>query len=659
MKTRYTWLAMLLPAFLNAQTVLFSEDFDAGAPGFTLNTSDLGSTTSGSNTWVVNNAFTGGSGNIICFGIPFGFTIPNTPLQPAGIVPQNGNYMHISSVAALNSGVLNASFAAADGLCTPAENNFVRMTSDVSTVGASSVTISFWWLCQGGPQSYGEVYFSNDQGGTWNLITTPITQYRNQPTWAQQTITLPIFNNQPTLRFGFRFVNGTSLLGAEDPAFSVDNFSISSDEGVPNSIAVASVSATSICQGGTLDVAYDALGSYTPGNVFTAQLSDANGSFASPVSVGSVTSTTSGTITATIPAGTPAGSGYRVRVVASTPPTTGSALEIDINVIAAANSGEDTETTICKATGVYDLFALIPGNPDPGGAWVGPGGMAFDGLFNSFSNPGGDYIYAINSPPPCGASLTTVTVELLDGANAGGDNSATSCSTSPQVNLFNFLTGSADLSGIWFTEQGVPTPPTVTSSGAYMYVVYGSGPCPNDTSYITFTVVEAPDAGNGATVTLSPDDPPVSLTSLLNGDPDLGGTWTGPGGTTVPEVLDPATATPGLYVYTVPGTPPCGDATASLAIIITVSVQDIEGGGTPRWLGEEPGSGHVLWFPPHLDGKPVTITVWDAGGRLLQGLGGAVVAQERLLLPLGNASRGMYLVRVEWDGQASILKLVQ
>ena len=44
--------------------------------------------------------------------------------------------------------------------------------------------------------------------------TAAFTQYRNQTNWVQQTITLAAFDNQPTLRFGFRFVNGTSLLGA-------------------------------------------------------------------------------------------------------------------------------------------------------------------------------------------------------------------------------------------------------------------------------------------------------------------------------------------------------------------------------------------------------------------------------------------------------------
>lgn len=65
-------------------------------------------------------------------------------------------------------------------------------------------------------------------------------------------------------------------------------------------------------------------GSFNGGNVFTAQLSDASGSFASPVNIGSVTSTVSGTISATIPASTPAGTGYRIRVVASSPAIPGS-----------------------------------------------------------------------------------------------------------------------------------------------------------------------------------------------------------------------------------------------------------------------------------------------------------------------------------------------
>lgn len=55
------------------------------------------------------------------------------------------------------------------------------------------------------------------------------------------------------------------------------------------------------------------------GNIFTAQISDANGSFASPLNIGTLIGTTSGTVNAIIPHTLPAGTGYRIRVVASNP----------------------------------------------------------------------------------------------------------------------------------------------------------------------------------------------------------------------------------------------------------------------------------------------------------------------------------------------------
>ena len=58
-------------------------------------------------------------------------------------------------------------------------------------------------------------------------------------------------------------------------------------------------------------------GTMNPGNIVTAQLSDGSGSFASPVVLGTLATTTSGTISGTIPAGTPTGAGYRIRVVSS------------------------------------------------------------------------------------------------------------------------------------------------------------------------------------------------------------------------------------------------------------------------------------------------------------------------------------------------------
>jgi hypothetical protein len=78
-----------------------------------------------------------------------------------------------------------------------------------------------------------------------------------------------------------------------------------------------------VCAGASLSVPFTAAGTFAAGNVFTAQLSDAAGSFAAPVAIGTLPGTSSGTIAATVPAATAGGSGYRVRVVSSNPAVTG------------------------------------------------------------------------------------------------------------------------------------------------------------------------------------------------------------------------------------------------------------------------------------------------------------------------------------------------
>ncbi len=74
---------------------------------------------------------------------------------------------------------------------------------------------------------------------------------------------------------------------------------------------------TTICSGSNVNVPYSAVGSFDVGNIFTAQLSDAGGSFSSPVNIGSVAATLTGTIAAAIPQITLTGAGYRIRIVSS------------------------------------------------------------------------------------------------------------------------------------------------------------------------------------------------------------------------------------------------------------------------------------------------------------------------------------------------------
>ncbi len=411
MKRLSILVACILSVSLQAQVNLFTENFESGGAGaFTLNTTDLSSQTdaTGYNKWIVNNVYTGGSGSITCFGFPIGYTIANTNNQPGGITNSpNSFYMHILSDEAQIDGINCSSYLAADGFCNFAQNHFSGMTGDISTTTYTSVSFSFWWICGGSVNNFGEVYYSTNSGSNWTMITTPISQYSGSAIWQQQTITDPAFDNQPTLRFGFRFVNNQTT-AASDPGFSVDDINI---VGVfdPNAVTTGTITPANYCAGDSINIPYTETGSYGGGNIFTAELSDDLGSFASPVTLGSLASTASGTINGVIPGGTLPGSGYLVRVVSSSPVIVGSSSS-SITI-----SGPPAAAAI--NTGPYcagDTIFLVA-NGGVSYAWAGPNSFTslqpdpFIG--SSISADAGVYTVTVTSAAGCTAiSSTTVVV---------------------------------------------------------------------------------------------------------------------------------------------------------------------------------------------------------------------------------------------------------
>jgi hypothetical protein len=163
--------------FLLAQVnIFYQQDFNAGVPtDWSLNTSDLGGTASNLyNRWVVDGHYPAGSieADLTCSAgdICWPINIPAVPNQPAGIVggPQS-NFLYVSYVHNPNYGgctpptVNYLAFLAADGTCTPAQRYFAKMNTPATIpAGSNPVKLSFPWICQGGPQSYGEVYYSTN-----------------------------------------------------------------------------------------------------------------------------------------------------------------------------------------------------------------------------------------------------------------------------------------------------------------------------------------------------------------------------------------------------------------------------------------------------------------------------------------------------------------
>ena len=105
--------------------------------------------------------------------------------------------------------------------------------------------------------------------------------------------------------------------------------------------------AASQCNNAALNIPYTVNCNYNAGNIFTAQLSDATGSFLSPTSIGSLSAIGNGTINATIPALALAGTNYRIRIVSSSPVTIGN------------NNGTNISISACTFT--FNVKLIIQG----------------------------------------------------------------------------------------------------------------------------------------------------------------------------------------------------------------------------------------------------------------------------------------------------------
>jgi hypothetical protein len=593
--------------------VLFSEDFE-GTPDFTLNTTDAGSAVSVWNTWVVNDSYTGGTGEVVCIGFPFGYTIVNTPAQPVGISSPNGNYLHTASVEGITDGITCCSFGAADGLCIPADNTFSRMSVDVSTVGAPQVELKFWWVCEGGASYYGQVYYSTNGGASWAATGAP-AQYNFQGSWTEQSISLPDFGNQATLRFGFRFVNAVGL-GAADPGFAVDDVRIvassvnSITSNLPGEVGY-------FCQGYTFDLPFTAGGTFAPGNVFTAQLSDASGSFAAPVAIGSLTGTGSGTIACTIPGNTPGGAGYLVRVVSDLPAVTGTVGFGSIQVIEAPYAGENASIDVCSGA---DPFTMDLGG-DPGGTWGGPS-VVVGATYDASTMEPGTYSYFLPGELTCPSSSATLVITEIPGADAGISTVAVICKNTGIYQLFDYLGGTPDTGGTWTGPGGNPSDGTfnsnTTNGGIYTYTVDPGGACGADEAVVTVQIGLPGEAGEDGTWSICSNALPVDLYDLLDVAADQDGIWFS-GGAPFNGEAEQA----GNYVYIDYAEQPCVNDTAFIELVVMPDAYAGENGtaevcpgdppfalitvlgGTPQaggiWTGPD-GSPHPGIFNPGTDG---------------------------------------------------------
>lgn len=209
------------------------------------------------------------------------------------------------------------------------------------------------------------IQLSNDGGFTY-----PFTILSSTPNDGTETITVPSVLTS-TARIRVQAVGNIFF------DISNVNFTIQAGSAALTTLATSAITGN-VCAGQPLNVTYNGDGPANAGNIFTAQLSNSAGSFAAPVVIGTLSSTSpSGTISCTIPAGTLQANAYRIRVVASAPAVTGSDNGTALTVYAAVGAAATITGSSAVCQGQSGLVYSIPAVSNASSyAWTLPSGFS-------------------------------------------------------------------------------------------------------------------------------------------------------------------------------------------------------------------------------------------------------------------------------------------
>ena len=205
---------------------------------------------------------------------------------------------------------------------------------------------------------------------------------------------------------------------------------------------------------------------FNTGNIFTAQLSDANGNFSSPTSIGTVTSTTATTISASIPANTPAGGSYRIRVVSSNPVQVGGDNGTNITVnVPNVNLGPNVSMCPGDTTVLTAPAGVLSYNWSNGG-------------INQVLNVTTANTYSVTVSNGVCSKADTIVVSALAAPTPSLSDTTTVCANSTVLNPGTF-------SAYAWNTGATSSTLTANTSGLYKVTVTGSNTCTaSDQSFV-------------------------------------------------------------------------------------------------------------------------------------------------------------------------------
>lgn len=289
---------------------------------------------------------------------------------------QNGAPIVFSGTGDVRNTTVSSGYSGASGggnvfLTTGGTKDF--LIAGINTSTCSSIVLTFGLFKSTTTSNGSELTVSTSTDGvTYSNLTVPtLPTGSGTATWYLVTINTGI---PSTANLRLRFVNTS----ASTVQFRIDDVKLTGTCASTNSITTGTVSAPpfslpscTATANGTIN--FTSSGTFNSGNVYTAQLSDASGSFSSPISVGTLTSTAnSGTINVTIPAGTPSGTGYVIRIISSNPSTTGS------------NSAAFTITLTCNTPTATCSYNGAMSNANSNGCGDGSGACNLASTYSYF-----------------------------------------------------------------------------------------------------------------------------------------------------------------------------------------------------------------------------------------------------------------------------------
>ena len=425
-----------------------------------------------------------------------------------------------------------------------------------------------------------------DNGGSWSSY---VNLSKNTCGWVGWVIVpVPVGANWVRYRFRVLSYNAAPIAGLDDVCI------YGSSCGSPTTVATGIVT-SSICLNTTgatpISIPFSSTGYFDPGNAFVAEISDATGSFIGGSIIGTLSlsgNDPSGVVNANLPPGLPLGTGYRVRINATSPTLLGTDNGTDISIggltlsaVPATFPGGWNVSCDDATDGSINLTAGGGASPYSF-AWSGPSG--FTSTAEDISGLGtGSYTVTVTDANGC---LGTTSV-LLNGPAFSITTEPTAISCFGTVNGAIDATitgGTAPFSFIWNGPAGfTSTDEDILGlgQGTYSVTVVDNNGCEISSSTVITepgpisVTATSPLQGCGVNVSCNGGSNGTINLDIAGGIGPFSYTWSGPGGFTS-SVEDLSGVSAGTYTVLVTDASGCTQMetislTAPPALIVTLT----------------------------------------------------------------------------------------